>query len=115
MTERGHISLGMKLAALFHLRQIRCVHCGDPIEDPADTEWDHMHALCFDGPHSAENLGPAHVYCHGLKSRADTRARAKIRRLRGDLKPKACKTIRSRGFDRSHTRKFNGQVVAREG
>jgi hypothetical protein len=51
-----------------------------------------------------------------VKTPADAKVHAKVRRLlaRQDGTRRPRQPIKSRGFDKSKTKKFNGEVVARE-
>ena len=67
------------------------------------------------------NIGPIHsAPCNKVKTAADARARAKVKRLlRKTKKPPDAtqqpkRQIRSRGFDKTVRKLFDGRVVRRE-
>ena len=83
------------------------------IEAGERIDIDHVHQLATGGADDESNMRPLHPWCHAIKTREDAKVRGKIRRLNGTTKKRAGKPIRSRGFDRSKTRKFNGTVIPR--
>jgi 5-methylcytosine-specific restriction endonuclease McrA len=91
--KRKAITNAMKLEALFIRGLVICAACKDPITDPKDCEWDHVHQLAMGGAHAADNISPKHCYCHKIKTKADARARAHVRRLTGANKPRVKKRI----------------------
>lgn len=79
----------------------RCWLSGRKIMAGEKWELEHRIALCNGGTHSEDNLAPALVQSHKIKTKADVREKAKIARIRkrhlGMRKPR---TIRSwRRFD----------------
>jgi hypothetical protein len=50
--------------------------------------------------------------CHKIKTRADIKAIAKVKRIRRGKRP-AKRPIKSRGFDKSLSKKMSGEVVKR--
>jgi hypothetical protein len=50
------------------------------------------------------------VACHKAKTRRDIKAIAKVKRLQRGRKPTK-RPIKSRGFDKTRSRKMNGEVV----
>lgn len=102
-----------------------CWRCDHPFEIDEKIEYDHKVALCRGGTDDDENIGPAHVLCHKLKTNG-----TKALRLGAD-KFEAAKTIRikkkhaapltsehnwgKRPLSNSRFRKkLNGSVEARE-
>jgi 5-methylcytosine-specific restriction endonuclease McrA len=111
--KRPDITPAMKIDALLYRYAVTCAICGHDIQPGHAIEWDHVHALVHGGPNVFSNLRPLHAECHKIKSAADVAANAKVKRLTGQTcnRPKA--KIRSRGFDKTRTRKFSGEVVVR--
>lgn len=83
---------------------------------PSDT-WDveHVIPLALGGTNEDENLRPALVDPHRVKSKADVRSISKAKRLeaRENGTRRERKKIPSRPFDKTRTRKFNGKVEKR--
>ncbi len=114
-------NLGKRLECLFRRFPILCNICGERIDWDADKAWDHVleFADCHDD--SAENYAPVHSDpCHRIKSGKSEATRHHVDRLErqrnGQPKRKRDlhkKEIKSRGFDKSKTRKFSGEVVSR--
>lgn len=52
--------------------------------------------------------------CADAKTKADRKAIAKVKRLAGETCTGPRRPIRSRGFDKTRSRKFDGTVVARK-
>lgn len=87
-------------------------------------QFDHYQALCDGGEHSAENLRPVCTTCHQPKSAFEHKRNSKSKRLAKAREEHQAVTarvmkrepsrIRSRGFDKTKTRKFNGKTVERE-
>jgi len=110
---RQAITPAMKVLCLLHRAEVTCAICGEPVLPEDDIEWDHIWALTHGGPHTYSNLRPLHFACHKVKTKADIQARAKVRRITGETKGRVSKPLRSRGFDKTKSRKFNGTVVPR--
>jgi len=90
----------------------RCTMCRASLEGQR-VDFDHIHALCHGGDNDRSNLRAICRPCHLLKTAADLRALAKIRRLRGETGVRK-KLIASRGFDKRLTKRFDGSVVPRK-
>jgi len=112
-TKRTAITPDMKIDCLLYRYAVTCAVCGKDIQPGHEIEWDHVHALVHGGPHIFSNLRPLHAECHKAKTARDIAANAKGKRLRGETCNGPKKKIQSRGFDKTKTRKFNGEVVAR--
>lgn len=85
MTKREPITWQMKQDALLFRYAIKCGICGCDIHPGQEIEWDHIHALCHDGPHVFTNLRPVHADpCHKRKTKADVQAKAKVARILAD-------------------------------
>lgn len=101
-------------AAMFLAHNGVCCICRKKITGP---DWidEHISPLWVGGSNDPENRGPAHIPCAAGKTSIETTARAKVKRLiaRQDGTRKPRKAIPSRGFDKSKSRKFSGQVVSR--
>jgi len=68
---------------------LSCGICGHVVlPSEGNIQFDHHHAIVHDGPHEYQNLRPVHAECHKKKTKADVQANAKIKRLRGELKPR---------------------------
>ena len=96
-----------------------CGICLNPIVGP----WiaDHIIPLELSGPDTLENLWPLCPACDKDKFKRDMKAIAKMRRLQAQAKKKppeptqrTKRQIRSRGFDKSVKRTFDGRVLRRE-
>lgn len=92
---------------------IPCSICMAPLSPGEPVQFDHVHADVFGGPHEYQNLRPVHVECHKKKTKADIQAKAKGDRILGLTRNGPKKVIKSRGFDKTKTRKFSGEVVDR--
>ena len=93
--------------------------CLNPLVGP----WiaDHIIALELGGADDLANLWSICPACDKAKFKRDMKAIAKMRRLQAQSKKKPPdatqqpkRQIRSRGFDRSFKRTFDGRVVRRE-
>lgn len=112
---RQAITPAMKVLCLLHRADVRCSICGEILKPADDIEWDHIWALTHGGPHDYSNLRPLHYECHKIKTKADIQARAKVLRITGVTKGRVSKPLRSRGFDKTKTKRFDGSVVRRSG
>lgn len=74
---------------------------------------DHIIPLALGGRHNASNFQCICVPCHKTKTKADVKAIAKAKRLAGETGNGPKRPIRSRGFDKGRTRRFDGSVVER--
>lgn len=72
------------------------VSTGEELLPGMAIEFDHVHADVHGGPHEYENLRPLPKATHKKKTKADVQANAKIRRIRGENKPRVKKRIPSR-------------------
>jgi 5-methylcytosine-specific restriction endonuclease McrA len=92
----------------------RCAICREKITGPFEVE--HRVPLALGGTNDPSNLEAVHpTPCHALKTLADVKAIAKARRLAGETCAGPTKRpLKSRGFDKTRSRKFNGSVVKRE-
>jgi 5-methylcytosine-specific restriction endonuclease McrA len=86
---------------------------GEPLMPGEAIQFDHIHADVFGGPHEYRNLRPIHTGAHKKKTKADIQAVAKIDRITGITGNGPKRKIQSPGFDKTHTRKFDGSVVRR--
>lgn len=90
--------------------------------DRVAAEFDHVFADCLGGDATLENCAHLCSPCHKIKTATDQKYRAKRNKHRVDRerrdkrrsrqKPKA--KIKSPGFSKTHTRKFNGEVIRRD-
>lgn len=92
----------------------RCDRC--KVKLGSAFEVDHRISLFLGGADDASNTVALCVPCHrGVKTPADAAKHAKVKRLiaREDGTRRPRKPILSRGFDKTKSRKFSGEVVAR--
>lgn len=93
---------------------IKCGICDDHLYALDNIQFDHHHAIIHDGPHEYQNLRPVHAECHKKKTKADVQANAKIKRIRGERKPRPKKAIPKRTFatgsKKIPTRKFPKRI-----
>ncbi len=102
MTARKAISDKMKWQSLIFWNEIRCPECAIFLNETDEIEWDHRHAIVFDGPHEYTNIMPMHEACHTKKTIRDVKANAKIKRIqKGPKQPKGRK-LQSRPFPAVH-------------
>lgn len=91
----------MAVDCLLHLAIIKCGICHEQLKPVDDVQFDHHHAVVFDGPHEYLNLRPVHAECHKKKTKADVQANAKIKRiLKGGRKRKG-PPMKSKGFSKT--------------
>jgi hypothetical protein len=81
LTKRKAITDRMKVDSMLFWFPPPCAECGDPIYHWQKVEWDHVHAIVFDGPHDVGNIRPLHAMCHTEKTIRDVKALAKVKRL----------------------------------
>lgn len=94
----------------------RCWISGRKIMVGDKWDLDHKVALCNGGTHSEDNLFPALKDKHKAKTAADVREKSDVARKRQKhlgIKTNTGRKIQSRGFDKTKTRKFSGEVVPR--
>lgn len=111
-TTRRAPSAAMKRAALAK-SDGRCARCDDNLS--GGVEFDHFIPLWMKGAHSVENLDALCIPCHDRKTADDAANRAKCIRIArteaGEIQPAG--RLRGRGFDKTHTRGFDGKVRPR--
>lgn len=73
-----------------------CEVCGEILLPEQDIQFDHIHADVHGGPHEYQNLRPLHAECHKKKTVRDIKDNAKVKRLRGERKPRVRKRMPSR-------------------
>ncbi len=103
MTKRKAITDRMKWQGCLYWGVVVCIECGVAIFPTDDIEWDHAHAIVFDGPHEYTNIRPMHATCHTQKTIRDVKALAKVKRLekkRNGVAEKPKRKIPSRPFRR---------------
>jgi hypothetical protein len=117
--KRKHIPLKQRLAAALSmlLPQPRRDFCRE-LKFSADFicslfEFDHNILHTHGGSDDWWNLTPMLHDEHREKSRRDTAIVAKVKRLSGKRK-RPRKKLRSRGFDKTRTRHFDGTVTPRQ-
>jgi 5-methylcytosine-specific restriction endonuclease McrA len=91
----------------------RC-SCGAKVE-MAGTVIDHRIPLFMGGADDDSNLRFLCASCDRVKTSGDLKGCAKVRRIiaREDGSRRPRKAIASRGFDKTKTKKFSGEIVAR--
>ncbi len=67
---------------------LHCAVCRDPIVPGEAIQFDHIHSDVMGGPHEYQNLRPIHRECHKPKTKRDTQAHYKVKRIRGETKQK---------------------------
>lgn len=95
--------------------------CGKPFGALSNIEFDHIKRDEIDGDNSPENCRPLCSECHRLKTSgngatsagSDTHMAAKGKRIRGETKQREKAKIRSAGFDKTKSKRFDGKVVPR--
>ncbi len=102
-------------ARLFELYGGVCYLSGAKIGPLDEWEIEHVLALALGGTNDDENLRLALRDPHRDKTRRDVKAIGKVMRLEKKADPFTRKPskMQSRGFDKTHTKKFNGTVVLR--
>ena len=102
---------------VWEARNGKCWICGSPVEMTGPLViYDHIIPLWIKGSDDDSDIAPIHALtCDKVKTPKDLKTIAKIKRLQKKSNPETRKIskIRSRGFDHSKTKKFNGQVVSR--
>jgi len=96
MTERrAHISR-WTWARVMAAYGFACAACREPFSDGARVDIDHIWQRATGGPDAADNYRPLCIPCHRKKSKADSRARKKIRAATGANKPRIKKPVPQR-------------------
>lgn len=111
---------GAQREAFLERHERICYYCGEPILPGQVWHDEHMIARELGGSDDMDNRRPIHANpCHKIKTAQDRKLIAKgnrIRRSNGfdpDKRKHKAKPIAGRGFDKSKSRKFSGQVVER--
>lgn len=99
---------------IFDVAKGICHLCGLQIQLGEKWEAEHLIALACGGKDEDENLRPAHLDCHAVKTKRDVRDAAKIKRIRarhiGVTETKA--RISSRGFPQTERKpKFTREAL----
>lgn len=92
----------------------RCKICGEKITGPFEVE--HRVPVALGGTNDPSNLEAVHPQpCHSSKTKADVKAIAKAKRLEKKSSPETRKpaTMKSRGFQKTLTKGFDGKVRPR--
>lgn len=118
--KRRHLTPKAK-AALWQHQGERCACCREPL--PITTAHaDHMAPLWATGDNGTDNFQILCIFCHARKTKRESKARAKTKRLealrlcgREVAKAKMGKVrkLQGRPFDTSLRRKMSGQVELR--
>ena len=73
---------------------LNCAICGEPILPEQTIQFDHVHSDVMGGPHEYQNIRPVHYDpCHKRKTKKDIAAKDKVKRIRGERKPRVKKRI----------------------
>lgn len=108
---RRPITDGMKLAVLrCRVVLVACDSCHYSIP-LRSIEFDHHLALVDGGKHTVENIRPLCGVCHAAKSAREHIANCKAKRLASGGRKRKGPPMRSRGFSKTLTKKFSGEVV----
>lgn len=105
--------------ALWKRQGKRCAGCARTIKHVQDRiiEADHMCPIWCGGDNDEDNWQLLCRPCHATKTKRETAARAKMKRLErkrwGALKKPKGRKLESRGFDTRLRRKFDGTVEVR--
>lgn len=115
--KRPAITQAMQLALWRRFGSVLCSVCEIRLHGGL-FHWDHHLALVDDGAHEVENVRPVCFLCHRKKSAREHKNNAKAKRLAKakaahEAGEKKASRMKSRGFDKSMTRKFDGRVVFR--
>jgi len=114
MNRRPNVTQAQKLAVLKRDAIFMCPHCKRELP-ASEAEFDHAHGLADLGPHDIENIRCLCGDCHREKSKFETKRRAHMDRIiEKRERPRPPSRLRSRGFDKTKTRKFNGIVEQRK-
>ena len=114
--KRRYLTKAQKVARWTALGS-RCTMCGMPCEPYGPTViWDHPKGVWFGEETDPNTMEPHHKTpeCAGAKTAADATRRAKTKRLIKKLaEERKPSRLKSRGFDKSRSRKMDGTVVVR--
>lgn len=103
MTRSRYLSVETRHALA---EQLRCAECGE--SGPFEKDHHCPHAL--GGSNDIENIRHLCIGCHGKKTAKDRRMIAKANRLRKGPKQRKGRAMRSRGFDKTLRKRFNGRL-----
>lgn len=78
-----------------------------------NAQYDHHLALIDGGKHTVENLRYICQPCHKIKSAREHIANCKAKRLASGGRKRKGPPMRSRGFNKTLTKKFDGLVVSK--
>jgi 5-methylcytosine-specific restriction endonuclease McrA len=101
---------------IWNARGGKCCKCG------LDVDWsgpnvvlDHIVPIWLGGSEDDSNVQVLHRACDAPKTANDAKVRAKVKRLHKKASgfEKKGPRLRSRGFDKTRTRRFDGSVVKR--
>lgn len=101
---------------------VPCALCGKRILAGDETVMEHLHALALGGADDESNMRLVHKACADRKTNgtkattagSDAHLIAKGKRLRGETGQNRRKApIRSRGFDKTVTRKMDGTITVK--
>jgi len=141
MTEKRKAPTRRQAVEIVLRQDGRCAECGEKLQ-PGNIQYDHIHALVHGGGNETENFRAICTKpCHAKKTKADNRARHKENRITGKTKGRNKKDrfsgprrgsdvlveepeptargkwperkLQGRGFDKTRTKKMNGNVVDR--
>jgi len=111
---RPAITQAQKLAVLRQYAFAHCYKCKRELPI-AECQIDHIQALVDGGEHDPSNMAPICADCHKVKSAFEHIRNSKTKRIIAKReRPRPPSRLRSRGFDKTKTRKFNGIVEIRK-
>lgn len=114
-TKRQELTKDEKLQRLAALAA--CPECGEKFRVVSNIEWDHSTPVALGGARKPDM--PLCISCHKEKTREDVSRIRKADR-QGGKKGQAAKRkkngpqLKSRGFDKSQSKRMNGDVIFRD-
>ena len=109
------VSRKMAVDCLLALATIECSICHEHLKSGEEIQFDHIHAIVHGGPHEYQNLRPVHADCHKKKTSRDIKDNAKVKRILAGGRKKRGPKMKSRGFSKKLTKKFDGSVKESRG
>ena len=141
MTERRSMTKSQLLlleCLLKHQKAvIPCHRCRIALQWGDKIEREHIHPLALGGSDTPDNWRFSHADCHAVQTKKDVKAIAKGKRIQGKKQERFSgprrgadvlvdeeaptaggkwpgRKLQGRGFDKTHTKKFDGTVTARQ-
>lgn len=114
MIDRPSITQAQKMAVLRQYAYAHCYKCRRELPI-AECQIDHIQALVDGGEHCPSNMAPICADCHKLKSAFEHTRNSKSKRIAMKReRPRPPSRIRSRPFNKSLSKKFNGTTEIRK-